>query len=154
MGVLICYDSWFPEMTRLLAYKGAELVLLPNAGYFMGLMPARAADNGVAIAVSSLNNPAGIWDSGGKMAGEKAPEPTRSSPSTLRDFEQDDQNRMLLATVDLSRHYSPAWWGGPMRSAPGGRRVRQTLIRPIEDELARAAKRWWIEGAPPPPHYH
>jgi len=36
-----------------------ELVLFPNAGYFPGLMPARAADNGVWVAVSSANCPAG-----------------------------------------------------------------------------------------------
>ena len=52
---------------------------------------------------------------------------------------------MIVATVDLSRRWSPAWWGGPMRSAPGGRRCRQSLIVPIEDEIARQAKRWWDE---------
>ena len=65
VGIMTCYDSWFPETARLLAYKGAELILLPNAGYDMELMPARAADNGVCVAVSSENCPAGIWDSGG-----------------------------------------------------------------------------------------
>jgi predicted amidohydrolase len=143
VGILICYDSWFPEMTRLLAYRGAELVLLPNAGYFMGLMPARAADNGVGMVVSSLGNPAGVWDSGGAMAGEPEPEPTRSSPSTIRSYRKDDALRMITATLDLSRRSSPAWWGGPMRSAPGGRRVRQTLIAPIEDQIAIEARRWW-----------
>jgi predicted amidohydrolase len=149
VGIMICYDSWFPEVTRLLAYKGAELVLLPNAGYYMGLMPARAADNGVWIAVSSLGNPAGIWDSGGTMAGEKEADPTRSAPSTISGYEKDDAARLLIATVDLSRHMSPAWWGGPMRSAPGGRRVRQSLIRPLEEELAGEAKRWWTEVSVP-----
>jgi len=148
VGIMICYDSWFPEVTRLLAYKGAELVLLPNAGYFMGLMPARAADNGVWIAVSSLGNPAGIWDSGGVMAGEKEPDPTRASPSRTSGYEKDEQARLLIATLDLSRRFSPAWWGGPMRSAPGGRRTRQTLIHPLEEEIAREAKRWWTEDHP------
>ncbi len=36
VGIIICYDSWFPENDgRLLAYKGAELVLFPNACYRM-----------------------------------------------------------------------------------------------------------------------
>jgi hypothetical protein len=108
-------------------------------------MPARTADNGVWIAVSSLNSPAGVWDSSGARAGEEEPNPTRYVVSSIREFEKDDERRMLIATVDLSRRYSPHWWGGPMRSAPGGRRLRQTLIVPIEEEIAREAKRWWEE---------
>jgi len=146
VGIIICYDSWFPETMRLLAYKGAELVLFPNAGYFTGLMPARAADNGVWIAVSSLSGPAGIWDSGGACAGEIEPNPTRHVPSSIQAVERDEVGKMLLATLDLSRRYSPHWWGGPMRSAPGGRRLRQTLIEPIEEEIAREARRWWEES--------
>ncbi len=145
VGIIICYDSWFPEPTRLLAYKGAELILFPNAGYFMGLMPARTADNGVCFAVSSLNCPAGIWDSGGAMAGEEIPEPTRSAPTIISGFEKDEANHIIIATLDLSRKPSPHWWGGPMLSAPGGRRCRQTLIVPLEDEIAKEAKRWWKE---------
>ncbi len=151
LGIMICYDSWFPEVTRLLAYKGAELVVLPNAGYFMGLLPARAADNGVCIAVSSLNNPAGVWDSTGAMAGEQKPDPTRGCPSMFSGYERDEQLRMIVATVDLSRRLSPAWHGGPMHSAPADRRVRQSSIRPIEEDLAREAERWWDEGQKPDP---
>ena len=143
VGTIICYDSWFPEPMRLLAYKGAELVLFPNAGYFAGLMPARAADNGVWIAVSSLGGPAGVWDSGGACAGEMHPEPTRHVRSSVLDFHKDEEHRIMMATVDLSRRFSPHWWGGPMRSAPGGRRLRQTLMEPIEPEIAREAQRWW-----------
>lgn len=145
LGIIICYDSWFPETSRLLAYKGAELILFPNAGYFTGLMPARAADNGAWVAVSSLNCPAGVWDPSGACAGEETPNPTRYVVTSIRDYEKDDNGHTLIATVDLSRRYSPHWWGGPMRSAPGGRRLRQTLIVPIEDEIAREAKRWWEE---------
>lgn len=145
VGIIICYDSWFSEPTRLLAYKGAELILFPNAGYFMGLMPARTADNCVCIAVSSLNCPAGIWDSGGWMAGGDKPDPTVYVPSSISGYEKDDENQMIIATVDLSKKYSPHWWGGPMLSAPGGRRCRQTLIVSIEDEIAKEAKRWWKE---------
>ncbi|MCX6926860.1 MAG: carbon-nitrogen hydrolase family protein [Verrucomicrobia bacterium] len=145
VGIMICYDSWFPEVTRLLAYKGAELVLLPNAGYYAGLMPARAADNGVWIAVSTLGNPAGVWDPGGAMAGEKEADPTRGSWSTIKSFEKDDQLRMIIATLDLSRRPSPHYWGGPMRSAPGGQRVRHTVIKSLEDQIAEEAKRWWVE---------
>lgn len=31
LGVLICYDQWFPEPARILALKGAELIVYPSA---------------------------------------------------------------------------------------------------------------------------
>ncbi len=31
IGVLICYDQWFPEAARILALKGAEIVFYPTA---------------------------------------------------------------------------------------------------------------------------
>ena len=30
VGIMICYDSWFPEVARELAYKGAELIIIPT----------------------------------------------------------------------------------------------------------------------------
>lgn len=142
VGIIICYDSWFPETVRLLAYKGAELVLFPNESYYRELMPARAADNGVWIAASSSQGPAGVWDPSGARAGEPSPEQTRFAASSIRAVERDEERRLLVTTLDMSSRYSPHWWGGPMLSAPGGRRVRQTLIQPIEAEIAAEAARW------------
>jgi N-carbamoylputrescine amidase len=31
IGVLICWDQWYPEAARLLALKGAEIILVPTA---------------------------------------------------------------------------------------------------------------------------
>lgn len=148
VGIIICYDSWFPEPSRLLGYKGAELVLFPNAGYYRELMPARASDNGLAIAVSSLNCPAGVWDSGGSQAGESKPEETRYAPQgAIKSYEKLDDLRMVLATIDLSKKPSPHYWGGPMLSAPGPRRVRQTWRVPLEGEIEREARRWLVPDA-------
>jgi N-carbamoylputrescine amidase len=34
LGILICWDQWFPEAARLLALRGAEIILIPTAiGY-------------------------------------------------------------------------------------------------------------------------
>jgi predicted amidohydrolase len=143
VGFMICYDSWFPESARMLALNGAELVLFPSAGYYLDLMPARCADNGLWIAASSMNCPAGIWDPGGGRAGETDASPTRYAPSSIRAFSVDREYRMVTATVDLSRQPSPHYWGGPMLSAPGGRRVRRTAMRGIEGDIAREVERWW-----------
>ena len=143
VGIMICYDSWFPESARALALKGAELLLFPNAGYCEGLMPARAADNGMWVAVSSLNCTAGVWDSGGARAGDVAPQSYRGCDSSILAAGMDREDGMLIATVDLSRKFSPGWHGGPMRSAPGTRRVRRTRMEPIEPFLAKETNRWW-----------
>ena len=132
VAVLTCFDSWFPETARKLARDGAEVLLLPNAGYFEDLMPARAADNGVWIAASSLYHSAGVWETTGARAGEMAPSQTRESPSAILSVETDYARGMLLVTVDLSKQYSPHWKGGPMLSAPGARGARVTSLLPLE----------------------
>ena len=57
IGIITCYDSWFPETTQMLALKGAELALLPNEGYYTEIMHARSSDNCLAIAVSPTSTP-------------------------------------------------------------------------------------------------
>ena len=34
VGVVICYDNQFPEIARILALRGADLILMPHAGRF------------------------------------------------------------------------------------------------------------------------
>ncbi|MGO8746260.1 MAG: alpha-L-fucosidase [Thermoguttaceae bacterium] len=150
VGIMTCYDSWHPEVARLLAYKGAELILFPSAGYYRQLMHARAADNGVVIAASS-GCPCGVWDSGGNQADGGSKDETRYAPTAILAFEKDDDQKMQIVTVDLSKRPSPHSWGGAMLSAPGGRRVRATGPLHLEDEIAREAKRWWEEPPPSPP---
>ena len=43
IGVLICWDQWFPEAARLTALQGAELLLYPTA---IGWLPSEKADRG------------------------------------------------------------------------------------------------------------
>lgn len=51
LGVLICYDRWFPEAWRMLALQGAEVVCVPNASLgdvsdlFVASMRTCAAQN-------------------------------------------------------------------------------------------------------------
>jgi predicted amidohydrolase len=144
IGIIICYDSWFPKTVELLALKGAELILFPNAGYYAELMHARSADNDVFIAASSLNNPAGVWDAAGHQAGEDRPDPTCVAPSAILSFQRDEATRLFLVTVDLAKKASPDGnEGGPMRSAPGGRRCRETCMVPLEADIALEARRWF-----------
>lgn len=44
LGILVCWDQWFPEAARLMAMAGAELLIYPTA---IGWSPAEAADEKV-----------------------------------------------------------------------------------------------------------
>ena len=71
IGISICFDNWFPETSRTLALKGAEVILAPfmwkipsdvskaekdlaverRRNKHMKIFPARAMDNGVYVMV-------------------------------------------------------------------------------------------------------
>jgi predicted amidohydrolase len=60
LGVAICYDIRFPELTRLMALKGAEIIVLPAAfnmntgpAHWELLLRTRAVDNQVFIVGAS-----------------------------------------------------------------------------------------------------
>ncbi len=56
IGVLVCWDLWFPEAARVLRLKGAEIIAYPIAStsslYFNSIWPARAVENGVYLAAA------------------------------------------------------------------------------------------------------
>lgn len=45
LGVLVCWDQWFPEAARLVAMRGADIIFYPTA---IGWHPAEKAQNGAA----------------------------------------------------------------------------------------------------------
>ena len=47
IGVLICWDQWFPEASRVLVSKGAEIIFWLTKGFHMERVVTRARDNGV-----------------------------------------------------------------------------------------------------------
>ncbi len=56
IGILICYDILFPEMSRMLTLAGAEIIFLPSAwrgveaDIWETVLPARALENTVYLA--------------------------------------------------------------------------------------------------------
>lgn len=57
VGLMVCWDIWFPEPARILKQKGAELLVLSIAAdgqpeHARVVWPARAIDNGIPLAVS------------------------------------------------------------------------------------------------------
>jgi len=76
-GIEICYDSHFPELSTILAERGAEILFFPHASgmgesaadkkaRWLRYMPARAYDNSVYVAVC---NPVGDTGAGICFAG-------------------------------------------------------------------------------------
>jgi predicted amidohydrolase len=60
IGVEICFDIFFPEISKLYALEGADMILCISASpsvtreYFEKLLPARAIENTVFIAYANL----------------------------------------------------------------------------------------------------
>lgn len=59
LGVMICYDRDFPESARILALKGAEIILIPNACYLSKIrldqVKVRAYENVVGTVVVNFS---------------------------------------------------------------------------------------------------
>jgi predicted amidohydrolase len=145
VGIMICYDSWFTDVAELLALKGAEMILFPNADYYRSLMPARAADNGVRVVASSLYGAPGVWDTAGRDV--QAPLLDASCHAREEGTFADPAEtmvgaiRLLTVTLDFARSPSPHNWGGPLLSAPGGRRNRRDQRALLFDELEKETRR-------------
>ena len=69
-GIMICWDSYFPEVARILALRGAELILVPfatpNPHVWHELIAMRAFENGCYLADCNKVGPEGDWTFYGK----------------------------------------------------------------------------------------
>jgi predicted amidohydrolase len=101
IGMIICYDIYFPEITRLLSLKGANLIICISAspsvrrGFFETLTAARAIENGVFLAYVNL---AGIEDGLQFWGGSRIIAPSGSIISQAK-YDVDD---LIHATMDYS----------------------------------------------------
>jgi predicted amidohydrolase len=146
IGIIVCYDSWFTDITELLALKGAEVILFPVAGYYRSLIPARAADNGVRFVISVLGGSYGIFDTAGRDVENPDKDATVGmSGATFKEVRTFNVNGigMLCADLDLNCSPSPHYNGGTMLEAPGGKRNRADQILYLDDLIKKEKERWW-----------
>ncbi len=116
VGMMICYDVFFPEVARELAMNGAEVIALPIWGGNPLLAAARCAENGVFLVTSTYTDhnsqwmKSAIWDREGSRLAEA-----------------NDWGTVVMAEVDLNQ---PAYWQfmGDFRS----RIKREAPIRQAE----------------------
>ncbi|MBQ5312259.1 MAG: carbon-nitrogen hydrolase family protein [Oscillospiraceae bacterium] len=104
-GAMICFDREFPESTRILMLKGAEIVLQPNACPLeinrLSALRTRAYEN--MLAVATCNYPAGVPDCNGHSVVFDGVAWKRDEPG-VRDMcilEADGAEGVYTAEVDM-----------------------------------------------------
>ena len=82
IGVQICYDQFFPEVTRVFALQGAEIVFCPIWGdgradnaVYDAVVRTRAVDNSVYYVTSTYNLRSLIADPSGRILADTAGKP-------------------------------------------------------------------------------
>jgi predicted amidohydrolase len=61
VGMMVCYDGFFPEPARELSNRGAEVIAFPVWGCNPMLVSARACENHVYVVSSTYTDPATNW---------------------------------------------------------------------------------------------
>lgn len=94
VGLMICYDVFFPDPARALAAQGADLIAMPIWGGDENLAKARAIENGVFLVSSGYDHPTYIMDPLGERLSQAR-----------------EQGSIALATIDLAKRYRLPWLG-------------------------------------------
>ena len=87
IGVMICWDVFFPEPARVLARKGAEIIFLPIWGGNLTLARARAIENQVYLVSSTYDMKTAVFDREGEILGEA----TDADPVVIRELDLDER---------------------------------------------------------------
>jgi predicted amidohydrolase len=111
VGLEICYDAFFPEVSRELALRGAVLLVTISASpvtsrrLFEKVLPARAVENATPLVyVNRVGVEDGLVFGGGSMALDARGEPVRPDPQPLVGTPEES-----LATVELDLSDVPRW---------------------------------------------
>jgi predicted amidohydrolase len=105
IGMLICFDCWFPEPAKRLVDNGAELLFITSIGDSPLQFCARAADNAVPVVVSGA-------------AGPHASRIIAPSGDIICEVESEEAG-FCLAEIDLDQRFYQFWLDvGPADGEP------------------------------------
>ena len=95
IGILICWDQWFPEAARILQLKGAEIIFWQTAGYHEIKMRVRAIDSAAYMVTACSQNPAycSVTDPEGNILGRL----------------YDVKKGYLTVEIDLDKKFYETW---------------------------------------------
>ena len=124
IGMLVCWDLQYPEAARILALKGADIIVCPTWGCEMTYVPARAYENSVTLAVAmgipaniplwEINSPSCIFDNMGRVVA-----------MARRDGED-----LIFADIDIKREPAPQYGSAYHTGHTSMRRTRLSQRRP------------------------
>ena len=110
MGMMICWDVFFPEPARMLALHGAEIIFLPIWGGNINLAKARAIENQVYLVSSTYDMKTGVFDLEGELI-----------------VEGTDDNQIAVVDVDLNAQKLWPWLGDFKNRIPREMPPRRSL---------------------------
>jgi predicted amidohydrolase len=112
LGLEICYDAFFPEVSRDLALQGAELLVNLSASpvtsrrLFERLLPARAIENACPVVyVNRVGVEDGIVFGGGSGVWDARGEPVPPTPVPLEALAPEES----VATVEVDLDAAARW---------------------------------------------
>ncbi len=94
VGMMICYDVFFPDPARALAVQGADIILMPIWGGPERLAVARALENRVYLAAAGYDHPTYVMDPNGELLATAS-----------------EEGSVALTTIDLSKRHRERWLG-------------------------------------------
>ncbi len=112
IGIMICWDQVFPEVARILAMKGAEIIFIPTHGDALIQQQARAIDNGVYIVSCGIYRPTSsrIINPVGEILA----------------VADEEHNHIAFAEIDLNEKFYKYWMSvGPCDGEPRTLYVRE-----------------------------
>ena len=147
VGAMICYDRENPESARILAIKGAELVLVPNACMFeehrIAQMKTRAFENMIALAMTNYprSHPEGNGHSLGivpmafSLGGEKNGQ-GRTQETLILDAGEEAGIYYCDFDLDEIRAYreNAIWGPGARRPAAYAELLTEVSVRDFDPE--------------------
>jgi predicted amidohydrolase len=94
IGMMICWDVFFPEPARTLSSKGAEIIFMPIWGGDLTLSKARAIENQIYLVSSTYDMKTGVFDKKGELI-----------------VEGTEENPVAIVEVDLNKRELWEWLG-------------------------------------------